>query len=251
MSYWEKEVHAYEQWAPAFGELAPRMVAVHEEEPLALLVNELPGKIMKQVQLSSPQEKMVWRTAGRALADLHGLTVGEWFGPCLRNGECTGTPITDAKEYISKELDKWMNRGIHIGCINSKELSIIHNSRDLIPAFAGEHPVPCHRDYSPVNWLVTDDGVWAGIIDFEFAYWDVRVADFSRYPDWEWIGRPDLLGAFFDGYGCPLTPEEEQQCLVAHVLYALTAIVWGCEHSYHGFAEEGRQALKHLNELLD
>ena len=82
-------------------------------------------------------------------------------------------------------------------------------------AFAGERPVPCHRDYGPANWLVTDDGVWAGVIDFEFAYWDVRVADFSRYPDWEWIHRPNLLDAFFDGYGRRLTPKEEQQRLRA------------------------------------
>ena len=78
----------------------------------------------------------------------------------------------------------------------------------------------------------------------------MRVADFSRYPDWEWIDRPDLLEAFFEGYGRSLTPLEEQQRLVAYTQYALGAIVWGCEHSFHGFAEEGRQALKRLTTLL-
>ena len=77
------------------------------------------------------------------------------------------------------------------------------------------------------NWLVTSDGIWSGVIDFEFSYWGVRVADFTRYPDWDWMVRPDLVEAFFDGYGRSFTPQEEQQCLVAYAQYALNAIVWG------------------------
>ena len=79
--------------------------------------------------------------------------------------------------------------------------------------------------------------------------WNVRATDFTRYPDWDWIVRPDLVEAFFEGYG-RLTPEEEQQRLVAHVRYALTAVVWGRANEYHGFAEEGRNALRHLGKLL-
>ena len=46
---WETEVHGYEQWALAFGSSVPRLLAVYEGEPLALLVSELPGKIMEKV----------------------------------------------------------------------------------------------------------------------------------------------------------------------------------------------------------
>ncbi|MEE3258362.1 MAG: hypothetical protein VX293_04045 [Candidatus Latescibacterota bacterium] len=82
-------------------------------------------------------------------------------------------------------------------------------------------------------------------IDFEFAHWDVPTADFTRYPSWNWIERPDLTEAFFAGYG-PLTPEAEQQRLVALATYAVSAIVWGSDNDYHGFAREGREALVHL-----
>ena len=249
-SFWEAEVHGYEQWAPAFGGFFPELLAVRESEPLALLVSELPGKIMEQVQLPAERERMVWRAAGRALAGLHEFAVGECFGPCGRDGACVGAPVTDATEYISTALQRQTDAGTRAGYLNDDELAVIRAAQDLAPVFAGERPVPCHRDYGPANWLVTDDGVWVGAIDFEFAYWDVRVADFSRYPDWEWIERPDLLEAFFDGYGRPLTSEEEQQRLVAHTEYALGAIVWGREHAFHGFAEEGRRALKHLARLL-
>ena len=38
--------------------------------------------------------------------------------------------------------------------------------------------------------------------------------------------------------------------LADHGRYALTAIVWGEDNEYHGFAEEGRNALKHLGTML-
>jgi hypothetical protein len=140
---------------------------------------------------------------------------GEYFGPCRRDGTCAGRPICDAREYVSTDLEESSDHSIRAGYLNEDEQAIVRAARALVPAFEGEVPVPVHRDYCPANWLVTCDGVWAGVIDFEFAYWDMRVADFTRYPDWDWIGRPDLVEAFFDGYGRSLTPEEGQQRLVA------------------------------------
>ena len=120
----------------------------------------------------------------------------------------------------------------------------------MIPAFAGERPTPCHRDYCAANWLVNEQGTWTGVIDFEFAYWDVRVADFSRDPNWAWVQRPDLVTAFFEGYGRPLTPQAEQQRLVAYAEYALGAIVWGRDFAFYGFEREGHEALIHLKNWL-
>jgi Ser/Thr protein kinase RdoA (MazF antagonist) len=249
-AHWASEAHGYEQWAPAFGDFAPRLLAVRDKEPLALVISELPGQSLAKVQLAASQEQAVWRAAGQALVALHNLAVGEYFGPCRRDGTRAGTPIYQAQAYISTVFDDWVDRGIRAGYLSDDELAIIRATLGLLPAFEGERPLPCHRDYYPANWLVTADGVWTGVIDFEFAYWDVRVADFTRYPDWDWINRPDLVEAFFEGYGRTFTPEEEQQRLVAHAQYALSAIVWGRENSYHGFAEEGRQALRRLGELL-
>jgi len=249
-TYWESEVHGYEQWAPAFGEFTARLLAVRAEQPLALVISALPGRVLEEVQLSASQEKAVWRTAGRALAALHSLETGECFGPCHRDGTCVGQPIFDAREYVTQDLESWLERGNRAGYLSEDELAIIQTASDLIPAFEGEHPLPCHRDYCPANWLVSDDGAWAGVLDFEFAYWDVRVADFTRYPDWDWISHPERVEALFEGYGRSFTPAEEQQRLVGHAQYALSAIVWGMENAYYGFAQEGRLALRRLGELL-
>jgi len=88
------------------------------------------------------------------------------------------------------------------------------------------------------------------VIDLEFAYWDVRVADFSRDPDWAWVLRPDLDEALCEGYGRPLSAAEEEQRLVVRAEYALGAIVWGHDNAFYGFEQEGREALAHLASLL-
>ena len=63
-SCWDQEVHGYEQWAPVFGPSAPPLLALHEEEPLALLIGELAGTVLENVRLPAEQERTAWRTAG-------------------------------------------------------------------------------------------------------------------------------------------------------------------------------------------
>jgi aminoglycoside phosphotransferase (APT) family kinase protein len=249
-SHWENEVHAYEHWAPAFGDFAPRLLAVHAEEPLALLIGELPGTVVEEVKLSPSQAQAVWGAAGRALAGLHNLAVGEYFGFCRRDGACAGTPVSDARQYVSSKIEEQVEHGLRGGFLSEDELAVVRDASALLPAFEGERPAPCHRDYCPANWLVSLEGAWTGVIDFEFSGWDVRAADFSRYPNWDWIDRPELAEAFFEGYGHTFTPAEEQQTLLAHIQYALDAVVWGMENSYIGFAADGRKAFKHLRKLL-
>jgi Ser/Thr protein kinase RdoA (MazF antagonist) len=249
-AHWENEVHAYEQWAPAFGNFAPRLLAVHAEEPLALVICELPGNVLEEIQLTPAQTQAVWRAAGRALAGLHSLLAGKYFGACRRDGTCAGMPVYDARQYVSSQIEEQVQRGLRGGYLNEDELAVVRAACTLLPAFEGESPVPCHRDYCPANWLVSPAGAWTGVIDFEFSGWDVRAADFSRYPNWDWIDHPELAEAFFEGYGHTFTPAEEQQHLVAHLQYALDAVVWGMENSYFGFAADGRKAFKHLRKLL-
>jgi aminoglycoside phosphotransferase len=248
--YWHNEVHAYERWASAFGDFAPNLFAVRDTEPLALVVSELPGQIVEKTQLSQSQERAVWRAAGAALVPLHNLGPGEHFGPCLRDGTPAQAFPQSAQEHVAQRLESQIEHANGAGYIDDDELSTMRAASDLIPAFEGERPAPCHRDYCAPNWLVDGAGTWAGVIDFEFAYWDVRVADFARDPDWYWILRPDLVQAFFEGYGRALTPTEEQQLLVARAEYALSAIIWGHENAFYGFEQEGRDSLAHLATLL-
>jgi len=249
-SDWEAEVHAYEQWTAAFGTHVPRLLAVREDEPRAIVVSALDGKCLEDIKLTPSQERAAWRDAGRAVTCLHDCAVGDFFGPCNRDGSPrSNASSANAREFISAQLRDRRDRGRRMGYLSADELAVVDAALELVPAFEGEPPVPCHRDYYPANGIVASDGTWVGVIDFEFSQWDVRAADFTRYPDWNWIGRPDLVAAFFEGYGA-LTPTQEQQRSVCLVRYALVAIAWGEDNEYHGFAREGHTALKHLANVL-
>lgn len=256
-------MHGYERWAPAFGAYAPPLLGVHEEAPLSLLTGELPGSVLENVQLPVEPERAAWHRAGQMLAVLHEAAAkpagagqpagaeGSFFGPCGRDGTPLDAPVYDAVEYVETELARELDKAILAGYLDDAEVAVLRAAQRLAPSFAGERPVPCHRDYCPYNWLVDERGEWVGVIDFEFSCWDVRVAEFSRYPDWEWMHRPDLVEALLEGYGRRLTAREEQQCLVARAQYALGAITWGMEVSYLGFVAEGREALRYLARWLD
>jgi aminoglycoside phosphotransferase len=243
--HFASEAHGYARWAPAFGAYAPRLIAVREEAPRAVLISALPGRIMEGISLPVAQERAAWRAAGAALASLHVVPAGAYFGQCLRDGVRAGALVTDAREYLEAEFDGWLARGRRSRCLDADELAIAREARGLIAAFADEQPTACHRDYCPANWLIAD-GVWAGVIDFEFAYWDVRAADFSRQPEWQWVDRPDLVEAFDEGYAGLLQPPALPQKLLSRALYALAAIVWGRENDYRGFEREGRGGLRHV-----
>lgn len=247
---WEQEVHGYERWAHTFGSSVPQLLAIRDEPPLAIVVSEHPGKILEEVELASDQERAVWRAAGKTLVALHELAIGEYFGPCHRDGTCAGKPIGDAVEYVSTNIQNELEHGLREGYLDATEQATIHAALALTPAFAGQDPVPCHYDYCPANWLVTEDGVWSGVIDFERSHWDIPASDFTRDPDWNWIERPDLMEAFFEGYGRISTPETEQQRLVADTYYALETIVWASRVGFHGSLREGREALAHIAKLL-
>ena len=243
---WAQEVHGYEAWAPAFGEFAPRLLAVRDEAPLALVVSAIEGKPLDEVNLPTEKEKSVWHEAGRALSSLHQSAVGDQFGPCDRDGNCIGEPAADPVTYLSNQLQHDLNKGAQAGHLTSDEQAVVRAAIDLTPAFVGHQPAPCHRDYCPPNMLISEQGEWAGVIDFEFAHWDVPATDFARDPNWNWMDRPEMMDAFFEGYGQRRSDKQELQYLVCLVRYGLSAIVWGMENKYLGFAREGREALAQL-----
>lgn len=247
-AHWANEVFAYTAWAPAFGDYAPRLLAVRDTPPLAIAISALPGRILDETHLTPHLEQAAWRAAGAALAHLHRLPAGDFFGACRPDGQPADLPVLDACAYLAAELADLEARAAQAGFFGPAERRLAQTARDLLPAFASVRPCACHRDYCPANWLVTPDGRWRGVIDFEFSGWDAPSADFARLPNWEWVNRPDLTTAFTEGYRQTLTPPNDEQIHFSQALYALGAIVWGEENDYHIFAAEGRAAVKSLLE---
>ena len=248
--HWENEVYAYRHWAGAFRDFAPKLLAVRDREPLALVTSQLSGKILEGLNLPPDLESSIWKKAGAMLADLHKLDMGSHFGRCRIDGSPAEAFPAHAPDYLRMRIRKEIVRAVNGSYIDSSELATLEAAYQLIPAFEGERPTACHRDYCAANWLVDESGEWEGVIDFEFAYWDVRAVDFCRDPNWNWITRPEMMEAFFEGYGFVPSEPEEQQLFVARAEYALSAILWGRDNAFYGFEKEGHQALAHLAALL-
>ncbi len=108
-----------------------------------------------------------------------------WPGSARRNR--AGQLITDAVQWIEGQFEDWLRRGGDGGAASLSWGSSTPPGAD--PRFPASPPSPATAT-TAANWLISPGGVGAGVIDFEFAYWDVRAADFTRYPEWSWIERP-------------------------------------------------------------
>jgi len=83
----------------------------------------------------------IWRAA------LHELGTGEGFGPCRRDGTCAEAWPGDARDYTAAKLRGQIERAVQGRYIHDDERATLEAACGLIAAFAGERPVPCHRDY--------------------------------------------------------------------------------------------------------
>jgi Ser/Thr protein kinase RdoA (MazF antagonist) len=101
--------------------------------------------------------------------------------------------------------------------------------------------VPCHRDYTPRNRLVSTDGVH--MIDFELSRADVWVNDLTRLESGPWRARPDLRAAFLSGYGREPGPADEAALRACRALTALWLIVKAREYAQPDLEAANRQAL--------
>ena len=64
-------------------------------------------------------------------------------------------------------------------------------------------PVPTNWGYSPNNWMVDENGVFTGIIDFENMLWRLPYDSFGVITERYTFDKPLLEEALFDGYGLP------------------------------------------------
>lgn len=109
-----------------------------------------------------------------------------------------------------------------------------------IDAFAGVRRVPCHRDFTPDNWLWADARL--RVLDFEHARLDVAELDLVKLCADVWPARADLGRAFLDGYG-PLSVDASARLDVLLALHAAATLAWAERHRDPRFQALGERAL--------
>lgn len=220
---YEAELAAYQRWTPRLGSGAASLRS-HDDARQAVLLTALPGEPGPW-----PGEPETHRRAGALLRLLHEAE----------------TPMP-WPEFATAKLAEYEALLPTAGALlDADVLGFVRSELLAFPAL-GTAPlrVPCHRDYTPRNWLVSPAGVH--VIDFELARPDVWVNDLTRLESGPWRGRPDLRAAFLSGYGREPGPADEAASRVCRALTALWLVVKAREYAQPDLEAANRQALRNF-----
>ena len=224
----DQERAAYVDWCPGL-EAAATLLAATESPGPALLVQAAPGVPLAQLDaLSVDAERAHWRRAGAFLAALHALP----------HEDLDELPLPDA---WARRAEAWGRRAAD--AITREEANAVLSLTRAPWPDTAEVPrrVPCHRDFTPRNWIVTEGSL--AVIDFEHARPDWALVDLARAIEEIPEGREDLASALWTGYGADRADFEAilPRALAAQ---ALAKIAWAVEHGDARFERAGRELLR-------
>ncbi|MEE2940938.1 MAG: aminoglycoside phosphotransferase family protein [Planctomycetota bacterium] len=224
----DQERSAYAGWCNGLDAAATLLAATESPGP-ALLVHAAPGApLAGLISLSADVERAHWSRAGAFLAALHAL-------PHEDEDE---VPLPDA---WTRRAEAWVRRAGR--AITRREAEgVLSLARAPWPE-SDDRPrrVPCHRDFTPRNWIVTEDSL--AVIDFEHARADWALVDLGRALEEVPEDREDLAAALWAGYGADRTALEVSLPRVLAV-QAVARIAWAVEHGDARFERSGRELLR-------
>jgi Ser/Thr protein kinase RdoA (MazF antagonist) len=229
------EVTAYRQWVPALADRAPRLRA-SDDSVHAVILSAVPGESPPWPAAAAADsddaarsgEAAVQRGAGALLRRLHD---GQ---PAL--------PWDDFGAAKAEEFDQLAPFAASL--LTSRELATARSHVNELARQSCPGRVPCHRDYTPRNWLVDEGTVY--VVDFEWSGLDTWVSDLARLHLGIWATRPDLRDAFMSGYGRQFADADRATLHGCAVLTAVWLLVGAHERHQRSFEDGSRMALQRL-----
>jgi aminoglycoside/choline kinase family phosphotransferase len=219
-----QEVGAYREWGAALGSggvLVASLIGA-DEGLCALALTDLGGVA------PDPTDPHVHAQAGAALAVLHGI------------------PFVDpdpmpTRVAVLARLQRWATeaRGVVPDDVVARVVTEVGDAS----VFDGGRRVPCHRDFSPRNWMIRDGRF--GLIDFEHAAPDIRWVDFSKLAEDAWRDRA-AKRAFVDAYGRPWSELDAARFRCLIWLQALSTWVWSVAHRDAAYEAQARDLYARL-----
>lgn len=238
---YQQERHAYRDWLPQLPEETATLLAAFAAPVRALVLSPVAGEPLATAPVTAELERSAHRRAGYFLRALHSLP------------EVDADPVPLA-EAVRLRYAAWLGR---VRPAVSEEAFVRLRERGAAAGselFATARRVPCHRDFTPHNWLVSGpllagqilglDGFY--VVDFEHAHLDCALFDIVKLWTDLWGERPDLEAAFFAGYGRGLGATEQAQLRVLGAMHAMATIAWAHEHADLHFQALGQHALRRV-----
>lgn len=228
----QQETAAYRDWVPQLKQAAnqsPQIIA-ESKELKAILLSSIEASVVSTLDLPVRELRDVYEQAGKYLHEFHSI-------------EFTDEDIP-VDEALEKRLHAWAERAK--GLIDSADLSWVDREiTKALPLLKDYRRVPCHRDFTPRNWLKDRSGQLY-VIDFEHSRPDLFFLDLERMWSRDWADHPELAEAFWAGYQSRPTDQDMWLLNRCSALVAVSTIVWSIEHQDADFEAHGRRVLERL-----
>ena len=224
--FYGMEVAGY-RWAPALGPGRAPILEAADRALRAVIVSFLPGAPMLG-EIEPALEARAYRQAGRLLALLHSAE------PPAAETALLERLLDRAEQQLAKAAAE----------LDAGQQTLARRAAQLLAEAApGLRGVPTHGDIQPRNLLLDPVSGTLALIDFEKAGIAPPVRDLVRLEAGIFTGRPQLRGAFYDGYGRELDPVETLALRAWVVLDSVSALAWGIPNGDHEIVARARAAL--------
>jgi Ser/Thr protein kinase RdoA (MazF antagonist) len=220
--HFEREVSAHESTLSTIDDpRLPRLL--HASRDAAIFVTTwLPGDLVEGTPAEDDPD--TYRQAGFLLALIH--TSPEVSSDYMPRMVAKLSQYLDAaRELLAPGV--WAKASARVRAIDPRPVEVVFT----------------HGDYQPRNWLI-DEGT-VRVIDFGRSEWRPAVSDVVRLQHQQFVGRPDLVEAFFAGYGHGPATFDPDVSALEHLLQSLGTVVWAhtmrdTEFEAHGHRMVGR-----------
>jgi Ser/Thr protein kinase RdoA (MazF antagonist) len=224
---YDQEAHAYQAWVSHLDDRCPQLIAADADLGI-LVLTAVDGTLAQEMDLDAD----VFHQAGCVLRDLHGLALGgAQADPVAAFVERAERWDRRSAAFVDDDDRAWMSGRI----------------REITELLPHVRRVPCHRDYTPRNWVIDAEGRLR-VIDFGHARADYWILDVDKLWSDQWIDRSDREAAFWDGYGTRPTDDERNVLGAVSALGAVSTITWSREHGDSAYEAHGRAHLARLRE---
>ncbi|MFD2410529.1 aminoglycoside phosphotransferase family protein [Paenibacillus rhizoplanae] len=246
---WHPEVYAYRHWIGQLKPYVPELIAAYEgEDWQAILITAIDGFIMRETALSPGAAETAFYKAGELTKILHLSQTGRWFG----RPDQYGNPIelshhADPVQYVADTIQDLTSQCVDGGLLQAYELRLTDWALQNVHVFRHSRPVPISWDSTPGNWLVDDQGILTGMIDFENMLWGLAVDNFSILFARYFIDHPSARDAYFAGYGLEVLKDQSAEIQICCIKMALGDICWGTHNHQPEVVRSGRELMKRIH----
>ena len=251
--HWHPEVFAYKSWTKFVEPFAPIMrSSFNNGETFGIITTPIKGRTVNETNITEKSRLIeIYYNAGKHLRKMQNGANNSFFGipkvdgtplehPYLKTG------ITDPVEYITLEIESIFKLGYDKNIFTNKHMPLVNYSLKSCEIFGSDKPVFTNKDFSQNNWMVDENGIFTGFIDFEKTHWGLSLDSFGVVIERYAFDKPDLRQALFDGYGLPDDETTKLKIQILNVKMALTDIYNGLNNNHPHFVDCGQRMLNQL-----